>query len=59
MADVLEAYDRKLERRVAVKLLRSRTAHERFAREARMVAGLTPNVVPSTTWSRRRLLYGL
>jgi len=50
MAEVVEAYDRKLDRRVAVKLLRSGTgdprARERFAREAQMAAGFThPNVV--------------
>jgi serine/threonine-protein kinase len=50
MADVVEAYDRKLGRRVAVKLLRNGSgdpsAPERFAREGRMAAGFThPNVV--------------
>lgn len=50
MADVLEAYDRKLERRVAVKLLRRGLGDpsdlERFAREARIAAGFShPNVV--------------
>ncbi len=50
MADVVEAYDRKLGRRVAVKMLRNGSgdpsARERFAREGRMAAGFThPNVV--------------
>jgi len=50
MAEVVEAYDRKLDRRVAVKLLREGTgdprAHERFVREAQMAANLVhPNVV--------------
>jgi hypothetical protein len=50
MAEVVEAYDRKLDRRVAVKLLHVGTAdpraHERFVREARMAAGFVhPNVV--------------
>jgi len=50
MAEVVEAYDRKLDRRVAVKLLRDGSsdprAHERFVREAQMAANLVhPNVV--------------
>ena len=50
MAEVFEAYDRKLDRRVAVKLLHvgsgDARAHERFVREARMAAGFVhPNVV--------------
>jgi tRNA A-37 threonylcarbamoyl transferase component Bud32 len=50
MAEVVEAYDRKLDRRVAVKLLHvgvaDPRARERFMREARMAAGFVhPNVV--------------
>lgn len=50
MAEVVEAYDRKLDRRVAVKLLHvgvaDPRARERFLREARMAAGFVhPNVV--------------
>jgi serine/threonine-protein kinase len=50
MAEVVEAHDRKLDRRVAVKLLRDGAgdprARERFAMEARMAAGFShPNVV--------------
>lgn len=49
-ADVVEAYDRKLDRRVAVKLLRDGVAdpraRERFLREARAAGGFVhPNVV--------------
>jgi serine/threonine-protein kinase len=49
-ADVVEAYDRKLDRRVAVKLLRDGVAdpraRERFLREAQTAAGFVhPNVV--------------
>jgi serine/threonine-protein kinase len=50
MAEVVEAYDRKLDRRVAVKLLRNGSgdprARERFVHEAQVAARLThPNVV--------------
>ena len=50
MAEVVEAYDRKLDRRVAVKLLRDGSgdprARERFVHEAQAAARLThPNVV--------------
>jgi serine/threonine-protein kinase len=50
MAEVVEAYDHKLDRRVAVKLLRLGSsdprARERFMREAQMAAGFAhPNVV--------------
>lgn len=50
MAEVVEAYDRKLDRRVAVKLLRNGAsdprAHERFVHEAQAAARFThPNVV--------------
>ena len=50
MAEVVEAYDRKLDRRVAVKLLRNGAsdprAHERFVHEAHAAARFThPNVV--------------
>ena len=50
MAEVVEAYDRKLDRRVAVKFLRDGSgdtrARERFVREAQVAAGFThPNVV--------------
>ncbi|MEX2268321.1 MAG: protein kinase [Acidimicrobiia bacterium] len=50
MADVVEAYDRKLDRRVAVKLLRDGSsdprARERFVHEAQAAARFThPNVV--------------
>lgn len=49
-ADVVEAYDRKLDRRVAIKLLRDGVAdpraRERFLREARASGGFVhPNVV--------------